>query len=85
VEHAIATCRYLGREPELTIELVQDAMENLFITESEEQNIYFTNLAAAQDTPSLPISGRRQISAACRRNTGILMSGNSIDIALLET
>jgi DNA-binding MarR family transcriptional regulator len=38
VEHAIATCRYLGIEPRLTIELAQDAMENLFLGETETED-----------------------------------------------
>jgi predicted ATPase with chaperone activity len=38
VEHAIATCRYLGREPRLTIELAKDAMENLYLEEPEQQD-----------------------------------------------
>ncbi len=31
VEHAIASCRYQGKEPRLTPELVEDALENLYI------------------------------------------------------
>jgi DNA-binding MarR family transcriptional regulator len=34
VEHAEATCRYMGREPRLTKDLVADALENLFLVES---------------------------------------------------
>jgi chromosomal replication initiation ATPase DnaA len=34
VEHAEATCRYMGREPRLTRDLVADALENLFLVES---------------------------------------------------
>jgi predicted ATPase with chaperone activity len=40
VEHAIATCRYLGIEPRLTIELAEDAMENLFLGKAEGQDAF---------------------------------------------
>jgi hypothetical protein len=36
VEHAIASCRYQGKEPRLTQELVDDALENLYISDAEE-------------------------------------------------
>lgn len=36
VEHVIASCRYQGIEPRLTEELVKDALENLYITDSAE-------------------------------------------------
>ena len=37
VEHAIAACRCLRIEPQLTEELVKDALENLFLAECREQ------------------------------------------------
>jgi hypothetical protein len=33
VEHAIATCRYLNVQPHLTIDLVRDALDNLYISD----------------------------------------------------
>jgi hypothetical protein len=33
VEHAIAACRYLGMPPRLSLELVQDALASLYISE----------------------------------------------------
>jgi chromosomal replication initiation ATPase DnaA len=38
VEHAIASCRYQEKELRLTEELVQDALENLYISDTEEQS-----------------------------------------------
>ncbi len=39
VEHALATCRYEGVEPRLTIDLVNDALENLFITKAQDYDL----------------------------------------------
>ena len=38
VEHAVASCRYQGRSPELTVELVLDALENLYVSDPEERS-----------------------------------------------
>lgn len=38
VEHAIATCRYEGIAPNLTIDLVKEALENLFVSDSPQRN-----------------------------------------------
>jgi predicted ATPase with chaperone activity len=46
IEHALSACRYMGMEPQLTEELVKDALENLFISESRES-------AAASPLPPL--------------------------------
>jgi len=37
VEHAVSSCRYRGKQAVLTEELVRDAMENLYVSEPEEQ------------------------------------------------
>jgi predicted ATPase with chaperone activity len=39
VEHVIATCRYEGIEPRLTVELVKDALDNIFISSSQERDL----------------------------------------------
>ncbi len=36
VEHVIASCRYQGKEPRLTRELVEEALENLYIMKPNE-------------------------------------------------
>jgi predicted ATPase with chaperone activity len=39
VEHVLASCRYQDRDARLTRELVEDALENLYVSDSEDQRI----------------------------------------------
>jgi predicted ATPase with chaperone activity len=48
VEHAIAACRYKGVAPQITLSLVEDALEDLFIKEDHEPDLA-RQLALAQD------------------------------------
>jgi predicted ATPase with chaperone activity len=50
VEHAIASCKYQGLEPRLTLELLEDALENLYVTKSDDEN--FTISAIRGTAPS---------------------------------
>ena len=53
VEHAISTCRYMGREPRLSLELVQDALENIFLMEPGEPEISASGQASTCQSEAL--------------------------------
>jgi len=39
VEHALATCKYENRAPHLTLDLVKDALENLYVSDFQERDL----------------------------------------------
>ncbi len=56
VEHAVAACRYMGVTPRLTLELVQDALENLYVSDSPPQE----RVAPLQALMNATVDGTRK-------------------------
>ncbi len=51
VEHALAACEYMGIEPQLSEDLVKDALDNLFLVDSEPQAPVSLPPSLAQEFP----------------------------------
>lgn len=68
VEHAMSACQYFGKKPELSIELAQDALENLFISETEEEGARGTEGAVPSD---LSLSEAQRATAALSGIAGV--------------
>jgi predicted ATPase with chaperone activity len=58
VEHALSACQYMGIAPQLTEELVRDALENLFIVESEAAVPAKRSRALSKTPPNCPIEAQ---------------------------
>jgi hypothetical protein len=51
IEHALAACQYMGTAPQLSEDLVKDAIDNLFLVDSEPQAPVKLPLSLAQEFP----------------------------------